>query len=251
MPDFITLVGQLDENPGVNLETLAPIIPHFPTMGWQGTLSGLTYSALATFSSTLGTQNPYLSASGGIRNHEGVINAMALGATTVQVLTAVLDKGPGVITKILDALDRYLSSHEIGSITSLVGVGSRDLISSVVLGKFMLERDVLSGKIYAGVNEELCNGCGLCGQVCTEEAIVFYDGKASVDKGKCRACNLCVLKCPRQAIKLRNIELLEQFIERYKNTENVRSFRDFMKKPKVGFMDKIFILKNLKHWGLA
>jgi hypothetical protein len=72
LPDFITLVGQLDENPGVNLENLKPLIADIPTFGWQGTLSGLTYSALATFSSSLGTENPYLSASGGIRDYEGV-----------------------------------------------------------------------------------------------------------------------------------------------------------------------------------
>jgi ferredoxin len=251
MPDFITLVGQLDENPGVNLETLTPIIPHFPTMGWQGTLSGLTYSALATFSSTLGTHNPYLSASGGIRDHEGVINAMALGATTVQILTAVLDKGPSVIIRILDSLQRYLDSHRIIGISDVVGAASRDLIPSMVLGKFMLERDALAGKIYAEVNENECIGCGLCVRVCTEEAVELCDDKASIDTTKCRACNLCILTCPRQALRLWNIQLLEHFISKYKNTQSVRSFRDFMKKPKIGLMDRIFILKKLKHWGLA
>ena len=251
LPDFITLVGQLDENPGVNLDTLKPIIPHIPTMGWQGTLSGLTYSALAAFSSTLGTHNPFLSASGGIRDHEGVINAMALGATTVQLLTVVLDKGPAVIAKILDSLERHLDSHGIRNIADIIGASSRDFIPSMVLGRFMLERDALFGKIFAEVDHDACTGCGLCSQVCTECAVVQDDGKASIDTGLCRACNLCVLKCPTSAIRLRNAELLEQFIKRYKDTENVRSFRRFMEKPRIGLKDKVLIFRSLKQWGLA
>ncbi|MRR13896.1 hypothetical protein EG833_00370 [archaeon] len=251
LPDFITLVGQLDENPGVNLDTLAPIVSHFPTMGWQGTLSGLTYSALATFSSVLGTGNPCLSASGGIRDHEGVINAMALGATSVQLQTVVLDKGPGAITKILESLRSYLDSHRIGDISSIIGAGSRDLIPSMVLGKFMLERDSLSGKIYAEADRDACTGCGLCVQVFTEDAAAMLDGRVSIDATRCRACNLCVLKCPSQAIILRNAELLEQFIRKYKNLESVRSFREFMKKPRIGIVDKLLIVRHLRQWGLA
>jgi Pyruvate/2-oxoacid:ferredoxin oxidoreductase delta subunit len=251
MPEFITLVGQLDENPGVNLDTLRPIIPHIPTMGWQGTLSGLTYSALATFSSMLGTRNPFLSASGGIRDHEGVINAMALGATTVQLLTAVLDKGPTIISKILDSLERHLDSHGIRNIADIIGASSRDFIPSMVLGRFMLERDALFGKIFAEVDHDACTGCGLCSQVCTECAVVQGDGKASIDAGLCRACNLCVLKCPTRAIRLRNAELLEQFIKGYKDTESVRSFRRFMEKPRIGLKDKVLIFRSLKQWGLV
>lgn len=251
LPDFITLVAQLDENPGVNLDTLEPLIPHFPVMGWQGTLSKATYSAVAAFSSLLGTQNPYLSASGGIHDHEGVINAMALGAATVQLQTAIIDKGPGVVTRILRSLEEHLDAHGIKTAESVIGAASRDYIPSMVVGRFMLERDALFGKIFAQVDGSACTGCGLCSQVCTEDAVVFGDGKAAIDETKCRACNLCVLKCPAGAIRLKNGELLEQFIEKYKNLQSVRLFREFMGKPRVGFLDKILILKNLRQWGLA
>jgi len=61
----------------VNLGTLDPLIPHISTFGWQGSLAKLTYSALATFSSALGTRHPVLSASGGIKDAQGVITSMA------------------------------------------------------------------------------------------------------------------------------------------------------------------------------
>jgi Na+-translocating ferredoxin:NAD+ oxidoreductase RNF subunit RnfB len=176
---------------------------------------------------------------------------MALGATTVQLLTAVLDKGPTIISKILDSLERHLDSHGIRNIADIIGASSRDFIPSMVLGRFMLERDALFGKIFAEVDHDACTGCGLCSQVCTECAVVQGDGKASIDAGLCRACNLCVLKCPTRAIRLRNAELLEQFIKGYKDTESVRSFRRFMEKPRIGLKDKVLIFRSLKQWGLV
>ena len=251
LPDFITLVGQLDQNPGVSIETLEPLIPHIPTFGWQGTLSGLTYSALATFSSALGSKTPTLSASGGIRDYEGVIQSMALGATTVQFQTVILDKGPKVISKILDKLNAHLESKGITSINNIIGIASRQYIPSLLLGRFMRERDTLFGIMHAVVSSKDCNGCGICESVCTESAVLMNGKKAEIIQSRCRACNLCVLKCPQEAISMENIEHLEQLIERYKQTESSKSFKTFMQKNRIGFLDKIMIYKNLKGWGFA
>ncbi|MBA4369389.1 MAG: hypothetical protein C0403_17325 [Desulfobacterium sp.] len=251
LPDFITLVGQLDQNPGVDLNTLQPIIPHIPTFGWQGTLSGLTYSALATFTSTLGTSRPFFSASGGIDNHEGVINAMALGATTVQLMTVILNKGPEIITKILGSLHYYLASKKITHIETLVGCACRDYIPSMALGKFMLERDTLYGKMFAEVLNDSCIGCGICESVCTEGAVKLDNGKAMINQSLCRACNLCVLKCPEKAIRLLNIELLDKLIDKYKDAPGIRSFREFFSKQKITWRDKLLLARNLRQWGLT
>jgi dihydroorotate dehydrogenase/ferredoxin len=251
MPDFITLVGQLDENPGVNLDTLTPLIPNIPTFGWQGTLSKLTYSALATFSSTMGTDNPVLSASGGIRDYKGVINSLALGATTIQFQTAILDKGPRVISNILKNLDDYLTSHRISTISQMIGVASRTYIPSIVLGKFMLERDTLLGTLYAVVDGEKCTGCGICKDVCTEHAVEIRDKRSWINEKMCRGCNLCVLKCPEETIHLANFECLENLIEKYKNSEIAKSFSNFMNKEKIGLFEKLTIFSKLRKWGLA
>ena len=75
--------------------------------------------------------------------------------------------------------------------------------------------------------------------------------KAEIIQNRCRACNLCVLKCPQDAISMENIERLDQLIDRYKHTESSKSFKTFMQKSRIGFLDKIMIYKNLKEWGLA
>ena len=250
-PDFITVVGQIDQNPGVNMKTLLPLVPHISTFGWEGTLSVLTYSALATFSSTLGTTYPFLSASGGMRDHEGVITSLALGATTVQFQTAILDKGPGVISKILRKIEDYLDGQGIGAIAGIIGTASADYIPSIVLGRFMLERDTLFGSVYAAVSTDKCTGCGVCGRVCTEGAVSLKEKRAKIERDRCRGCNLCVLKCPAGAIRLENIDMLNRLIEKYKNDEGARSFRAFMNKEKIGIVDRVTITKRLKEWGLV
>ncbi|MEW6444327.1 MAG: 4Fe-4S binding protein [bacterium] len=249
MPDFVTLVGQLDENPGVDLATLKPLVRHIPTFGWQGSLAKLTYSALATFSSCLGTDRPFLSASGGIRDCEGVVNSMALGATTVQLQTAILDRGAAVVTEILDDLERYLGEHAIPRAAEIIGVASRDYIPSLALGEFMLARDRLHGKLCAAVDRDLCTGCGLCAELCTEGAIRIEDDRPVVDRERCRGCNLCVLKCPQEAMELDPFDSLERLMAEYKESPAARSFKAFMQKERIGFTDLLGLPRKLKSWG--
>ena len=196
LPDFITLVGQLDQNPGIDPGSLRPLVPDIPTMGWQGTLAPLTYSALATFSSTLGTGILPFSASGGIRNHEDAITAITMGATTVQLQTAILDRGPAMVGSMLRNMEKTLDTLGITRVRDCVGMVSGTYIPSLVIGRFMRERDGLFGTVRAEIDSEACNGCGTCASVCTEQAITIKDGKAVVIKDLCRGCNLCVLKCP-------------------------------------------------------
>ena len=59
-----------------------------------------------------------------------------------------------------------------------------------------------------------CTGCGICMDVCPEEAItsgqagplskdgILYSEAMQVDEKKCSYCGVCVIMCPFDALKL-------------------------------------------------
>ena len=48
---------------------------------------------------------------------------------------------------------------------------------------------------------EKCDGCGICAQICPQEAITMQDGKPHVNQEFCVACGECVQACPTQALQ--------------------------------------------------
>jgi MinD superfamily P-loop ATPase len=57
------------------------------------------------------------------------------------------------------------------------------------------------------VDNELCNGCGKCGQLCQYSAIICLKDKPLVFEQLCHSCGGCVLVCPTGAIKEKQKEI--------------------------------------------
>lgn len=57
------------------------------------------------------------------------------------------------------------------------------------------------------IDEEKCNGCGLCASACHEGALQIIDGKAKlVSESYCDGLGDCLPKCPTGAITIREAE---------------------------------------------
>jgi len=62
------------------------------------------------------------------------------------------------------------------------------------------------------VSKNKCVGCGLCVDVCPQEAITISKGIAQIEKDKCVECQACLQECPQEAIMLiRDIDILVAF----------------------------------------
>lgn len=100
-----------------------------------------------------------------------------------------------------------------------------------------------NGKI--DISNELCNGCGLCVQVCSDNSLLLVESKAEINPKShfgCIACAHCMAVCPTGAIEIHGRELspddmfdlpkkeeaasYEQLLSLYQRRRSIREFKD-------------------------
>jgi MinD superfamily P-loop ATPase len=72
----------------------------------------------------------------------------------------------------------------------------------LVLRPQRLETHDFTGGSGAKIDPELCQGCGVCMEVCRFDAIRIEGEVYSVDPIACDGCAACVYQCPEQAIHM-------------------------------------------------
>ncbi len=65
-----------------------------------------------------------------------------------------------------------------------------------------LENDIgICGVVQPRLESEACIGCGLCVNICKENALMLLDGKPVLDLSRCVHCGDCIQSCPTDAWK--------------------------------------------------
>jgi MinD superfamily P-loop ATPase len=72
----------------------------------------------------------------------------------------------------------------------------------LVLRPQLRETHNFTGGSLAVIDQDRCDGCDLCRQVCRFEAIIEDAGRYSVDPIACDGCAACVYQCPEDAIHM-------------------------------------------------
>ena len=178
---------------GVDLETLVPR-PNVAGYSAHGGLSGpavkpIALKAVATMAKAV---NVPISALGGISSWEDAAEFLLLGASTLQLCSAVMARGYGIIEDLLDGLGNYLEDKGFDSISEMVGLSLEKLI-----GLTELSREV---RLACNIKEETCVKCDLCYVSCRDagyQAIKLREDRIpQVDREKCTGCSLCQQVCP-------------------------------------------------------
>jgi len=194
----ISLINTINSLMGVDLETWNPI-PHVDGKSSHGGFCGPAVKPIAlnmvgecARDSEIGIP---ISGIGGIATWRDAVEFMLMGATTVQVCTAVMHHGFRIVDDMIEGLNNYLDARGITSLNEIVGK---------TVPKFVDWNDLnLDYKIVARIDQNLCIHCNKCYIACEDAAHQCIDRiprngttDCVVDESHCVGCNLCQMVCP-------------------------------------------------------
>lgn len=199
--DAISLINTIQSIVGVDLDTF---VPH-PVVDGKSTNGGYCGPAVKPIALNM-VKNCALdpavtipiSGIGGIETWQDAVEHMLLGATNVQVCTAVMHYGFRIVTEMLDGLEQYMRDKNMASLDDLIGRS---------LDKVKHWEDLnLHYKVVAEIDADKCIGCQLCYIACEDgahQAIRLTQNGGSripeIIEENCVGCNLCSHVCPVDA----------------------------------------------------
>ena len=196
--DAVVISNSMSGFAGVDIET------GLPRIGTMGGYSGAAIKPLIEarmIGAAQSVQIPII-AVGGVNSWEDVVEYIMLGATAVQVVSAVMWQGYDIVDQWNQNILAFMEAHGYETIDDMRGIalphiGSYD---SILNGE----------KRTARIDPAVCRGCGKCIRTCFYDAISMPDAsngsntsaKATVNPEKCDGCGLCTQLCPFGAVKL-------------------------------------------------
>ena len=184
---------------GIDLDTYAP----YPSVDGKGTNGGYCGPAVKPIALHMLkdlTQHPEISkvpisGIGGIETWRDVVEYILLGATSVQVCTAVMHYGFGIVREMDAGLRQFMSDKGYHTIYDFAGKA----LPNVTEWKHLN----LKHKVVAEINADKCVGCELCYIACDDgahQAIALSEDLSiripRIIEENCVGCNLCSLVCP-------------------------------------------------------
>lgn len=225
--DGLSLINTIKSLMGVDLDRMVPM-PRVGDASTNGGYCGPAVKPIALHMVAALARDPKvkipISGIGGISNWRDAAEFMALGATTVQVCTAVMHYGYRIVEDMIDGLSRFLDERGLARANQLVGMAIPNYLEWGQLD--------LNYRVVADINAETCIGCQLCYVACQDGAhqcihlgttpCQAYHGAHDhaqsvrlledpvahdplhahkprvpwVDEDECVGCNLCALVCP-------------------------------------------------------
>jgi len=124
-----------------------------------------------------------------------------MGDTTKQLVILSGKGGTGKTS--LSAAFAHLASLEDSPVRAVMADADVDAANlELVLGPKILERNIFRGGKVAEIDHDLCEGCGICEDICRFDAIYQKNGAYEVDAIACDGCAACVYQCPEDAINM-------------------------------------------------
>lgn len=135
---------------------------------------------------------------GGVSRWEDAVEYLLIGASAVQVCTAVMWHGVGIVRDMTEGLGAYLVQTGHDSPGTLRGRALPRITSHQALDRHRRVRPVI-------VSARDCTACGRCVIACRDggyHALSMKNGVVVQDMSRCDGCSLCAHVCPAGVIEM-------------------------------------------------
>lgn len=193
----VSLINTIKSIIGVDIDRMVPV----PFVGGQSSNGGYCGPAVKPIALRMVGDltrhrdfNIPISGIGGVSNWRDAVEFILLGATNVQVCTAVMHHGFRIVEDMIEGLSNYMDEKGFQSVQDFAGRAAQNFVN--------WENLDLNYKVVASINEDKCIGCQVCYTACWDTAhqcIHLHDDGNRVpfvDQSHCVGCNLCSLVCP-------------------------------------------------------
>ncbi|MFA4860961.1 NAD-dependent dihydropyrimidine dehydrogenase subunit PreA [Methanoregula sp.] len=198
--DMLAAINTVPCLMGIDLETLEPL----PSVAGHSTYGGYSGPAVKPIGLRIVSQIarelpvPALGI-GGISCWEDAAEYIAAGASAVQVCTAVMWNGAGIIRDMNAGLSDYLARKHFAGVGELRGRALSRIGTHAALSAGVFSAATIG-------SPERCTSCGRCVVACRDggyHAISLADRKVVIDAARCDGCSLCSMVCPEGVIVMR------------------------------------------------
>lgn len=194
--DAVSLINTVSSITSVNLDTMSPE-PSIDGKGSHGGFCGpavkpIALNMVAEIARDPETANLPISGIGGVTTWRDAAEFLALGAGSVQVCTAAMVYGFGIIKELTAGLSDWMDEKGYASVAEVSGRAIPNVTDWQYLN--------LNYVTKARIDQDACIKCGRCFAACEDtshQAISMSPERVfEVVDEECVACNLCVDVCP-------------------------------------------------------
>ncbi|MEA4969100.1 MAG: hypothetical protein VB051_01065 [Candidatus Pelethousia sp.] len=182
----VTAIDCLKGLSGVDLENRQTFMP---TFGGYSSENIRPISLAAT--AMLKQYTPFqICSCGGISTARHALEFIMLGATTIQLASAIHIWGYDVIGQVLQGLESWMEQHDHAGFSEIRGVA---------LSTLQPFEDIRPRPVRAKLLKPCATDCDICRQGCIYDAITRHaDGRIILDQKACSGCGYCLARCPEK-----------------------------------------------------
>ncbi len=202
--DALSAINTVESLIGVDIETATPHpFAYDPELSHpQSTYGGLCGPAIRPLGLRFVSQiakalpNTPISGIGGIENWQNAVEYLMVGASTIQICTAVMWFGFRIIRDFVKNLSNFMEKKGYETLDSMVGKALPNITTWTDLPKL--------SPVIAQINTERCELRKECIIACADagyQAIRMKGTHLVVDPEKCDGCGLCAVVCGADAVE--------------------------------------------------